>query len=327
MKKILVTGGAGVIGSHLCLRLLEDGNQVVCLDNFMSANRNGITSLEGNPSFDVVRHDVTIPFNINVDQIYHLASPSSPSFFRQNPTQTMKSVIFGTMNALDLARRLGCPIVVCSSADVYGYSRLPIESESSWGNVNTIGARSAIEEGKRAAESLCKAFSAQHRVKAKIARLFNTYGPNGSIADPRVLPKFIVNAIRGNDITIYGTGQQTRCFCFATDMVEALIRLMNATPDTFINPVNLGSHHEISIIDLAEKIVLMTGSKSKIVHLNNVYDDPRHKTPDISRARQILAWEPSTSLDHGLKSTIDYFVEIIENGIKQSSNHLWTEMA
>lgn len=328
MKKILVTGGAGVIGSALCQRLLEDGNQVVCLDNFIAANRNGITLMEGNPNFDVVRHDVVTPFNINVDKIYHLASPTSPNYFKQNPAQTLQYIILGTMNALDLARRLGVPIVVTSSADVYGYSRLPIESESFWGNVNTIGVRSAIEEGKRAAESLSKAYNAQYHVKAKIARMFNTYGPNAVLADSRVLPRFIVNALRGADLTIYGSGLQTRCFCYVDDAVEGLIRLMDATPDTFINPVNLGSTHEISILGLAEKIILMTGSSSKIIHLNTINDDPRHKTPDISRARQILAWEPMISLDHGLKTTIAYYNELIEHGVKEQHNaRSWVEMA
>lgn len=326
-KKILVTGGAGLMGSHLCERLLAEGHQVICVDSLLSGSQQGLKPLVDNPAFELIRHNVALPFNIYADQIYSLASPSSPDYFARNPVETLKINLQGTINALEIARRTGAKILLASSGDVYGNSRMPLQSEGLWGNVNPLSSRSAIEEGKRAAESIMKAYNYEYKVSTKIARLFNVYGPRIGIDDGRVLPKFIINALTGRDIVIYGNGLQTRCFCYVTDAVEGMMRLMNATSDGFVSPVNLGTSHEITILELAEKIVLMTGSSSKIVHVTAINDEPRHKTPDISHARQLLSWEPEVSLEQGLHKTVEYVEALLKDGGKSYVAMSWVEMA
>lgn len=325
-KKIIVTGGAGLVGSHLCERLLAEGNHVICIDSLLSGNGQGLKLLTDNPSFEMIHHNVVVPFNVEADQIYALASPSSPDYFVQYPAETLKINLQGTINSLEIARRFNVPILLASSADVYGNSRLPLQSEGLWGNVNPLSARSSIEEGKRAAESLMKAYHSEYKVNTKIARLFNVYGPHIGANDSRVLPKFVVSALMGRDIVIYGNGMQTRSFCYVTDVVEAMIRLMNATPDTFITPINIGTNHEITILDLARKIILMTGSRSKIIHVGAVNDEPRSMTPDISRARQILDWEPTTSLETGLHLIVEYVEALLKEKANPPVAMSWVEM-
>lgn len=326
-KRIVVTGGGGLVGSHLCARLLAEGHKVVCIDNLLSGVDASINRIMNNPRFEFIKHNVMYPINIKADQIYALAAPSSPEFFTHSPVETLKINLLGAINTFEAAKVKGTPTLIASSGDVYGNSRLPLQGEGLWGNVNPLSSRSANEEGKRAMESLAKAYHTEYKVPVKIARIFNTYGPGIAANDQRVLSKFIVNAIMGRDIVIYGNGMQTRCFCYVDDIVEGLIRLMNGTPDNYWSPVNFGSNHEVSIRGLAEKIILMTGSHSKIVHMTPMNDDPRHKTPDISRARQLLSWEPTTSLDSGLKQTIAYFQAITKEDNECYPAMSWSEMA
>ena len=308
MKQILVTGGAGFVGSHLCERLLEDGNDVICLDNFYSGAKENVWHLIGRPGFELVRHDVTDPYRIEVDEIYNLACPASPVYYQYDPIQTTKTSVFGTFHMLGIAKRTHAKILQASTSEVYGDPEIHPQPETYRGNVNPIGLRSCYDEGKRCAESLCFDYHRIHGIKAKVVRIFNTYGPRMAVNDGRVVSNFIVQALRGEDITIYGDGSQTRSFQFVSDLIEGLVRMM-ATEDTFTGPVNLGNPGEFTMLELAEKVVRMTGSRSKLVFRPLPADDPKMRRPDITLAKTHLAWEPKVPLDEGLKKTIDYFKE------------------
>jgi UDP-glucuronate decarboxylase len=302
----LVTGGAGFIGSHLCERLLQEGHEVICVDNFYTGTKDNIKHLMNNPYFEIIRHDITFPLYVEVDEIYHLACPASPVHYQNDPVFTIKTAVHGTINMLGLAKRTKAKIILASTSEVYGDPEVHPQSEEYWGNVNPIGPRACYDEGKRCAETLFFDYHRQHKVKIKIARIFNTYGPRMQINDGRVISNFIVQALRGEDITVYGDGSQTRSFCYIDDMVEGLIRLMN-TPDEITGPINLGNPNETPILELAQKIIELTGSNSKIVFKPLPQDDPRRRCPDITKAKIILNWEPKISLEEGLKRTIEYF--------------------
>lgn len=305
-KRILVTGGAGFIGSHLCERLLQEGHEVICVDNFYTGTKDNIKHLMNNPYFEIIRHDITFPLYVEVDEIYHLACPASPVHYQNDPVFTIKTAVHGTINMLGLAKRTKAKIILASTSEVYGDPEVHPQPEEYWGNVNPIGPRACYDEGKRCAETLFFDYHRQHKVKVKIARIFNTYGPRMQINDGRVISNFIVQALRGEDITVYGDGSQTRSFCYIDDMVEGLIRLMN-TPDEITGPINLGNPNETPILELAQKIIELTGSNSKIVFKPLPQDDPRRRCPDITKAKIILNWEPKISLEEGLKRTIEYF--------------------
>jgi UDP-glucuronate decarboxylase len=305
-KRILVTGGAGFIGSHLCERLLQEGHEVICVDNFYTGTKDNIKHLMNNPYFEIIRHDITFPLYVEVDEIYHLACPASPVHYQNDPVFTIKTAVHGTINMLGLAKRTKAKILLASTSEVYGDPEVHPQPEEYWGNVNPIGPRACYDEGKRCAETLFFDYHRQHKVKIKIARIFNTYGPRMQINDGRVISNFIVQALRGEDITVYGDGSQTRSFCYIDDMVEGLIRLMN-TPDEITGPINLGNPNETPILELAQKIIELTGSNSKIVFKPLPQDDPRRRCPDITKAKIILNWEPKISLEEGLKRTIEYF--------------------
>ena len=310
MKKILITGGGGFLGSHLCERLLNEGNEVICLDNFFTGSKQNILHLVTNPRFELLRHDVTMPLYIEVDEIYNLACPASPIHYQHDPVQTTKTCVHGAINMLGLAKRTGAKIMQASTSEVYGDPEVHPQTESYWGRVNPIGIRSCYDEGKRCAETLFMDYYRQHRMKIKIARIFNTYGPRMHANDGRVVSNFIVQALKGEDITIYGDGQQSRSFCYVDEMVDAFIRLMN-TDDDFIGPVNLGNPGEFTIRELAEKTLAMTGSKSRLNSMPLPEDDPRQRQPDITLAKQKLGWEPVIKLDEGLGRTIEYFKSVI----------------
>ncbi len=310
MKRVLVTGGAGFLGSHLCERLLGSGHDVLCLDNFHTGNKANIAHLRQDPRFEVLRHDVTAPLHVEVDEIYNLACPASPVHYQHNPVKTTKTSVHGAINMLDLASRLGARILQASTSEVYGDPEVHPQTESYWGHVNPIGFRSSHDEGKRCAETLFFDFHRQVGLRIKVARIFNAYGPRMHPEDGRAVSNFIVQALRGQEITVYGDGAQTRSFCYVDDMVDALILLMNS-PDAFIGPVNLGTPGEVTILDLARKVVALTGSSSAIVFKPLPTDDPRHRDPDISLARKELGWEPRTSLDRGLEKTVAYFKEVL----------------
>jgi len=310
MKKILVTGGGGFLGSHLCERLLNEDNEVICLDNFFTGTKQNILHLMADPRFELLRHDVTLPLYIEVDEIYNLACPASPVHYQHDPVQTTKTCVHGAINVLGLAKRTGAKIMQASTSEVYGDPEVHPQTESYWGRVNPIGIRSCYDEGKRCAETLFLDYYRQHRLKIKIARIFNTYGPRMHANDGRVVSNFIVQALKGEDITIYGDGQQSRSFCYVDEMVDAFIRLMN-TDDDFIGPVNLGNPGEFTIRELAEKTLAMTGSKSRLNNLPLPEDDPRQRQPDISLAKKMLGWEPVIKLDEGLGRTIEYFKSVI----------------
>jgi UDP-glucuronate decarboxylase len=305
-KRILVTGGAGFIGSHLCERLLQEGHEVICVDNFYTGTKDNIKHLMNNPYFEIIRHDITFPLYVEVDEIYHLACPASPVHYQNDPVFTIKTAVHGTINMLGLAKRTKAKILLASTSEVYGDPEVHPQPEEYWGNVNPIGPRACYDEGKRCAETLFFDYHRQHKVKIKIARIFNTYGPRMQINDGRVISNFIVQALRGEEITVYGDGSQTRSFCYIDDMVEGLIRLMN-TPDEITGPINLGNPNETPILELAQKIIELTGSNSKIVFKPLPQDDPRRRCPDITKAKIILNWEPKISLEEGLKRTIEYF--------------------
>ena len=305
-KRILVTGGAGFIGSHLCERLLQEGHEVICVDNFYTGTKDNIKHLMNNPYFEIIRHDITFPLYVEVDEIYHLACPASPVHYQNDPVFTIKTAVHGTINMLGLAKRTKAKILLASTSEVYGDPEVHPQPEEYWGNVNPIGPRACYDEGKRCAETLFFDYYRQHKVKIKIARIFNTYGPRMQINDGRVISNFIVQALKGKDITLYGDGSQTRSFCYIDDMIEGLIRLMN-TPDEITGPINLGNPKETSILELARKIIELTGSNSKIVFKPLPQDDPRRRCPDITKAKIILNWEPKISLEEGLKRTIEYF--------------------
>ena len=306
MKQILVTGGAGFIGSHLCERLVKEGNSVICLDNFYSGAKENIWHLIGHPGFELVRHDVTEPYRVEVDEIYNLACPASPVYYQYDPIQTTKTSVFGTFHMLGLAKRTKARMLQASTSEVYGDPAVHPQEENYWGNVNPIGIRSCYDEGKRCAESLCFDYHRIHKVDVKVIRIFNTYGPRMAVNDGRVVSNFVVQALRGEDITIYGDGSQTRSFQYVSDLVEGMIRMM-ASPKDITGPVNLGNPGEFTMIELAEKVLSKVGGKSKIVFKPLPQDDPKMRRPDISLAKKTLDWEPKVSLDEGLDEVINYF--------------------
>lgn len=308
MKKILVTGGAGFIGSHLCDRLLREGNDVICLDNYFTGSKDNIRHLLGNDHFELVRHDVINPYHAEVDEIYNLACPASPPHYQYNPIKTIKTSVMGAINMLGLAKRTRAKILQASTSEVYGDPAIHPQVESYWGNVNPIGIRSCYDEGKRCAETLFMDYHRQNGVRIKIIRIFNTYGPRMNPNDGRVVSNFIVQALKGEDITIYGDGTQTRSFQYVDDLIEAMIRMM-ATGDDFIGPVNTGNPGEFTMLELAEKVIELTSSKSRIVYRPLPSDDPRQRKPDIALAKEKLDWEPGIRLEEGLKRTIAYFEE------------------
>jgi len=305
-KRILVTGGAGFLGSHLCERLLNEGCDVICADNFYTGTRRNIIHLMDNPYFELVRHDITFPLYVEVDEIYNLACPASPVHYQNDPVQTTKVNVHGSINMLGLAKRIKAKILQASTSEVYGDPAVHPQPETYWGNVNCIGPRSCYDEGKRCAETLFIDYHRQHRLKIKIARIFNTYGPRMHPNDGRVVSNFIMQALRGEPITIYGDGSQTRSFCYVDDLIEGFIRLMNS-PDDFTGPVNLGNPVEFTIIELARKVIELTASKSKIIFKPLPEDDPRQRKPDITLAKDVLGWQPGVMLEEGLKDTIEYF--------------------
>ncbi|EGK00571.1 UDP-glucuronic acid decarboxylase family protein [Dysgonomonas gadei] len=310
-KKILVTGGAGFIGSHLCERLLNEGNEVLCLDNYFTGSKENVIHLLSNPYFELIRHDVVHPFHVDVDQIYNLACPASPVHYQYNAIKTIKTSVMGAINMLGLAKRLKAKVLQASTSEVYGDPHVHPQPESYWGNVNPIGIRSCYDEGKRCAETLFMDYHRQNGVRIKIVRIFNTYGPRMNPEDGRVVSNFIVQALKGEDITIYGDGTQTRSFQYVDDMVEAMIRMM-ATDDSFVGPVNTGNPGEFTMLELANLILELTGSKSKLVFKPLPSDDPKQRKPDISLAKEKLNWEPKIQLREGLTETIAYFDSILK---------------
>lgn len=309
-KRILVTGGAGFLGSHLCERLLSEGNEVICLDNYFTGTKKNIIHLLNNPYFELVRHDVTTPFYIEVDEIYNLACPASPIHYQYNPIKTIKTSVMGAINMLGLAKRIKAKILQASTSEVYGDPHVHPQSESYWGHVNPIGSRSCYDEGKRCAESLFMNYHIQNGVRIKIMRIFNTYGPRMHPSDGRVVSNFIVQALKGENITIYGDGAQTRSFCYVDDLIEGMVRLMNSE-ESLIGPVNIGNPGEFTILELAQKVIQLTGSTSKLIFLPLPQDDPMQRQPDITQAKAKLGWEPKISLDAGLIKTIEYFKSVI----------------
>jgi len=305
-KRILVSGGAGFLGSHLCDRLLKDGNDVLCIDNFYSGNKDNIAHLIGNPHFEMMRHDVTFPLFVEVDEIYNLACPASPIHYQWDPVQTTKTSVHGAINMLGLAKRTKAKIFQASTSEVYGDPEMHPQQESYWGSVNPIGVRSCYDEGKRCAETLFFDYNRQHNVEIKVARIFNTYGPRMHPNDGRVVSNFIVQALRGENITIYGDGTQTRSFCYVDDLIEAFIRLMHTSPD-ITGPINLGNPGEFTIKQLAETIIEIVGSNTELEFEPLPQDDPKKRQPDISLAKKILNWEPKINLQNGLEKTIEYF--------------------
>ncbi len=307
MKKILVTGGAGFLGSHLCDRLIEQGHQVTCLDSFFTGNERNVAGLVGNPAFTLIKHDVVDPIHIeSLDEIYNLACPASPVHYQYDPIHTMKTSVLGAINMLELARRTGAKVFQASTSEVYGDPSVHPQPEEYWGNVNTIGIRSCYDEGKRAAETLFFDYQRTYKLNIKVVRIFNTYGPRMTADDGRVVSNFIVQALRGQDLTIYGDGSQTRSFCYADDLVAGFMALMNAD-DSVVGPINMGNPGEFTMIELAEKVLRLTGSSSKLINLPLPQDDPKQRKPDITKARQLLNWEPTVALEPGLARTIAYF--------------------
>lgn len=309
-KKILVTGGAGFVGSHLCARLLKEGNEVICLDNYFTGQKQNVIHLLDNPYFELIRHDVTAPFFVEVDQIYNLACPASPVHYQYNPIKTMKTSVMGAINMLGLAKRINAKILQASTSEVYGDPLVHPQTESYWGHVNPIGERACYDEGKRSAETLFVNYHQQNNVDIKIIRIFNTYGPNMHPHDGRVVSNFIVQALQNQDITVYGEGNQTRSFQYVDDLVEGMIRLMNSR-DGFTGPVNVGNPNEFTILELAQKIIKLTGSTSKIIYKPLPSDDPMQRQPDISLAKKELDWSPKVQLDEGLMHTINFFKTIV----------------
>ena len=309
-KRILVTGGAGFLGSHLCERLLNEGNEVLCLDNFFTGRKENIIHLMSNPYFEIIRHNITLPLFVEVDEIYNLACPASPIFYQRDPVQTTKTSILGAVNMLGLAKRLNIKVLQASTSEIYGDPLSHPQSESYWGNVNPLGIRACYDEGKRCAETLFFDYHRQNNVKIKVIRIFNTYGPRMSPHDGRVVSNFIMQALQDKDISIYGNGNQTRSFCYVSDMIEAMIMTMQ-TGDDFTGPVNIGNTNEHTIMTLAEKIIALTGSKSEISYHPLPADDPIQRQPDITLAKKVLGWEPKVQWDEGLRNTIEYFRSLI----------------
>jgi UDP-glucuronate decarboxylase len=312
-KRVLVTGGAGFLGSHLCERLLNEGCDVLCADNFYTGSKRNIEYLISNPYFELLRHDITFPLYVEVDEIYNLACPASPIHYQNDPVQTTKVNVHGTINMLGLAKRIRAKILQASTSEVYGDPTVHPQPETYLGNVNCIGPRSCYDEGKRCAETLFFDYFRQHKLKIKVARIFNTYGPRMHLNDGRVVSNFIVQALRGKPLTIFGDGTQTRSFCYVDDLIDGLIRLMN-TNDDVTGPINLGKPGEFTILELAEKVIGLSNSKSEIVFKKLPADDPKQRRPDITQARKILEWEPEIELEDGLKRTIAYFDELLTTG-------------
>lgn len=309
--KVLVTGGAGFLGSHLCERLVERGDEVLCVDNYFTGSKLNVAHLIGRPNFEVLRHDVTFPLYVEVDQIYNLACPASPIHYQHDPVQTTKTSVHGAINMLGLAKRTGARVLQASTSEVYGDPEVHPQQEEYWGKVNPIGIRSCYDEGKRCAETLFFDYHRQHGLEIKVARIFNTYGPRMNPHDGRVVSNFIVQALMGDDITIYGDGSQTRSFCFRDDLIEAMIRLMDSD-SAITGPINIGNPGEFTIKTLAELIIKKTNSFSKIVYKDLPQDDPKQRRPDITKAMALLDWEPKTDLEHGLEKTINYFQELLK---------------
>jgi UDP-glucuronate decarboxylase len=312
-KRIMVTGGAGFLGSHLCERLLDAGHDVLCVDNFFTGTRRNIGHLLDNKSFELLRHDVTFPLYVEVDEIYNLACPASPIHYQFDPVQTTKTSVLGAINMLGLAKRLRVKMLQASTSEVYGDPALHPQPEEYWGNVNPIGSRSCYDEGKRCAETLVFDYVRQHHMPCKVVRIFNTYGPRMHPNDGRVVSNFIVQALKGDDITLYGEGSQTRSFCYVDDLIEAMIRMMGTGPQT-TGPINIGNPTEFTIRALAEQVLALTGSKSKLVFRPLPSDDPKQRQPNITKAREVLQWEPTVALREGLQKTIAYFDELLQRG-------------
>jgi UDP-glucuronate decarboxylase len=310
--RVLVTGGAGFLGSHLCERLLKRGSSVICVDNFFTGARRNIYSVLDHAHFELMRHDVTFPLYLEVDQIFNLACPASPVHYQHDPVQTTKTSVHGAINMLGLAKRLRVKILQASTSEVYGDPNVHPQTENYWGNVNPIGPRSCYDEGKRCAETLFFDYWRQHKLPIKVARIFNTYGPRMHPNDGRVVSNFIVQALLGRDITVFGDGLQTRSFCYVDDLIDGLIRLMN-TPDTVTGPINIGNPTEFTILELASKIIALTGSRSRIVHRPRPQDDPQQRRPDISKANDVLGWSPQTPLADGLVRTVAYFEALLRD--------------
>jgi UDP-glucuronate decarboxylase len=311
-KRILVTGGAGFLGSHLCERLVADGANVICVDSFFSGARRNIEQLMRHPRFELIRHDVTFPLYVEVDQIYNLACPASPIHYQRDPVQTTKTSVHGAINMLGLAKRLRATILQASTSEVYGDPNVHPQTEDYWGHVNPIGPRSCYDEGKRCAETLFFDYRRQHNLPIKVMRIFNTYGPRMHPNDGRVVSNFIIQALLGKDITVYGDGSQTRSFCYVDDLIDGMIGLM-ATPASVTGPINVGNPTEFTILELAAQVIELTGSSSKIVHRAKPQDDPRQRRPDISAAQKMLGWTPRIALEEGLKTTIDYFEKLLQD--------------
>ena len=311
-KKILVTGGAGFLGSHLCAQLLEQGAEVLCVDNYYTGNKNNVLALLDNPRFELMRHDVTFPLYVEVDEIYNLACPASPIHYQHDPVQTTKTSVHGAINMLGLAKRVGAKILQASTSEVYGDPDVHPQPEEYWGKVNPIGIRSCYDEGKRCAETLFFDYYRQHQLPIKVMRIFNTYGPNMHPDDGRVVSNFIVQALNNEAITIYGDGSQTRSFCFVDDLIDGMVKLM-ATPADVTGPINIGNPNEFTILQLAQKIMQLTQSESEIIMKPLPSDDPKQRQPDITLARKVLDWEPTTQLDQGLLKTIDYFRTVVRH--------------
>ena len=309
-KRVMVTGGAGFLGSHLCDRLLAEGNEVLCVDNLFTGSKQNVDHLRDHPRFEFMRHDVTFPLYVEVDEIYNLACPASPIHYQHDPVQTAKTSVHGAINMLGLAKRLGCRILQASTSEVYGDPSVHPQTEEYWGNVNPIGPRSCYDEGKRCAETLFFDYHRQHRLPIKVARIFNTYGPRMHPADGRVVSNFIVQALQKEPITIYGDGAQTRSFCYVDDLIDGLFRLMQS-PEEVTGPINIGNPVEFTMLELAEQVIALTGSGSELIHKELPADDPRQRKPDITKARNLLGWEPKTELAEGLRSTVDYFRQIV----------------
>lgn len=310
-KRILVTGGGGFLGSHLCEKLLSLGNEVICVDNFFTGSKKNVAHLISNPDFEIIRHDVAFSLYVEVDEIYNLACPASPVYYQFNPVQTVKTSVHGAINMLGLAKRLRAKILQASTSEVYGDPIVHPQKEDYWGNVNPIGARSCYDEGKRCAETLFFDYYRQYDLKVKVGRIFNTYGPRMQPDDGRVVSNFVVQALRDEDITVYGDGSQTRSFCFVSDMIDGLIKLMNS-PDDFVGPLNLGNPDEFTIKELAEKVIKLSNSNSKIAFQPLPQDDPKQRQPDVTLAKKALEWSPRIKLNNGLKQTIDFFSKNLE---------------
>jgi len=311
MKRILITGGAGFLGSHLCERLLTEGNDIACLDNFYTGNKDNVAHLLGDPHFEIIRHDIINPVYLEVDEIYNLACPASPVHYQLNPIKTIKTNVIGVINILGIAKRAKAKVLQASTSEIYGDPEVHPQNESYWGKVNPIGIRSCYDEGKRAAECLMMDYRRQNDVNTKIARIFNTYGPRMAINDGRVVSNFIIQALQGNDITVYGDGAHTRSFCYVEDMVDGLILMMNSTDD-FYGPVNLGNPGEFTILQLSKLIIKLTKSKSKVQFQPLPADDPKQRKPDITLAKKKLGWTPRIDLEEGLISTIEYFRDVLK---------------